>query len=63
MYTVYSSTKGQNSELFIFLSSQTSNLTQEVTQLKQPLIARIFPKGGHFVLCLELNYRAPSNNL
>ena len=61
---VYSSTKSvpetvqiQNCfSFFFFFLSQPSTLTQEVTQLKQPSIARIFPKNGPFVLNLKGKY-------
>ena len=39
-----------------FFFSQLSALTREVTHLKQPLIMKIFPKDGKFVLSLKQNY-------
>ena len=39
-----------------FFSSHPSAVTPEVAWLKQPLIARKFPKDGSFMLSLKQNY-------
>ena len=56
LHFLFFTVKSSIVHLLSSFSSQPSTVTQEVTQLKQPSIVRIFPKDNTFVHSLKQNY-------